>query len=108
MCCVVIGLEKGHGSTDAAVERKVENLDDDGDVLLLLTTTTNNNDVVVINKNTHCGVLVLFLSYPIVFYLFTTTVVVAICMFLLIICPTRTLVVHRLIRDSYFKQCFIV
>ena len=62
MCCVVIGLEKGHGSTDAAVERKVENLDDDGDVLLLLTTTTNNNDVVVINKNTHCGVLVLFLS----------------------------------------------
>ena len=63
MCCVVIGLEKGHGSTDAAVERKVENLDDDGDVLLLLTTTNNNNDVVVINKNTHCGVLVLFLSY---------------------------------------------
>ena len=68
MCCVVIGLEKGHGSTDAAVERKVENLDDDGDVLLLLTTTTtNNNDVVVINKNTHCGVLVLFLSYILCF-----------------------------------------
>ena len=64
MCCVVIGLEKGHGSTDAVVvKRKVENLDDDGDVLLLLTTTNNNNDVVVINKNTHCGVLVLFLSF---------------------------------------------
>ena len=48
MCCVVIGLEKGHGSTDAAVKSKVENLDDVVRCFVLcymLFIIINNDDV---------------------------------------------------------------
>ena len=55
LMCAVLPLSQGTVRSDAVVERKVENLDDDGDVLLLLTTTTNNIDVVGVDiENTHC------------------------------------------------------